>query len=314
VSDTTPSAGSEAAASTLSRSAPRRRSARDSGNGAVAWLFLPPALLLFTIFVVVPMGEAVWYSVFKWNGFGSPSQFVGLLNFELLFEHPVFRLSLFNNVLVILATLLIQLPLALGLAVLLVDRVPLTTTFRLIFFLPYILAEVATGLIWRFVYDGDYGLFAKLWEMFGAVGPHVLAEPDMAIYAVLAVSVWKYFGFYMILYIAGLQQIDRSLYEAARIDGASRWQVFSRITLPLLGSTVRLTIFFAILSSIQKFDLIMALTGGGPNDSTQTMVSFLYSYGLTRMDIGFGSAVGVVLFVMCVAFAFGYKRTVMRHD
>ncbi|HAX20279.1 MAG TPA: sugar ABC transporter permease [Hydrogenophaga sp.] len=260
------------------------------------------------------MGEAVWYSVFKWNGYGVPTQFVGTLNFELLFEDPVFRLSLFNNVLVILATLLIQLPLALGLAVLLVDRVPLTTTFRLIFFLPYILAEVAAGLIWRFVYDGDYGLFAKLWEMFGAVGPHVLAEPDMAIYAVLAVSVWKYFGFYMILYIAGLQQIDRSLYEAARIDGASRWQVFSRITMPLLGSTVRLTIFFAILSSIQKFDLIMALTGGGPNDSTQTMVSFLYSYGLTRMDIGFGSAVGVVLFAMCVAFAFGYKRTVMRHD
>lgn len=292
----------------------RNRSARDGGNAVVLWLFLPPALLLFTIFVVVPMGEAVWYSVFKWNGFGKPTQFVGTLNFELLFEDPVFRQALFNNLLVMVATLLVQLPLALGLAVLLVDRVPLTTTFRLIFFLPYILAEVAAGLIWRFVYDGDYGLFSQLWSLFGATGPHVLAESDLAIYAVLAVSVWKYFGFYMILYIAGLQQIDSSLYEAARIDGASRWQMFSRITLPLLGSTVRLTVFFAILSSIQKFDLVMALTGGGPNDSTQTMVSFLYSYGLTRMDIGFGSAVGVVLFVICVAFAFGYKRTVMRHD
>jgi raffinose/stachyose/melibiose transport system permease protein len=293
---------------------PRRRTARDGGGAAVAWLFLPPALLLFTLFVVVPMGEAVWYSVFKWNGFGKPTQFVGWQNFQLLFEDTVFCHALFNNALVVLATLLVQLPLALGLAVLLVDRVPLTTTFRLIFFLPYILAEVATGLIWRFVFDGDYGLFAKLWALFGAQGPHVLADADVAMTAVLAVSVWKYFGFYMILYIAGLQQIDRSLYEAARIDGASRWQVFSRITVPLLGSTIRLTVFFAILSSIQKFDLIMALTGGGPNDSTQTMVSFLYSYGLTRMDIGFGSAVGVVLFILCVAFAFGYKRTVMRHD
>lgn len=293
---------------------PRRRSARDGGGAAVVWLFLPPALLLFTLFVVVPMGEAVWYSVFKWNGFGKPTQFVGAQNFLLLFEDPVFRHALFNNALVVIVTLLVQLPLALGLAVLLVDRVPLTTTFRLIFFLPYILAEVAAGLIWRFVYDGDYGLFAKLWALFGAEGPHVLADGDLAMYAVLAVSVWKYFGFYMILYIAGLQQIDRSLYEAARIDGATRWQVFSNITVPLLGSTIRLTVFFAILSSIQKFDLIMALTGGGPNDSTQTMVSFLYSYGLTRMDIGFGSAVGVVLFILCVAFAFGYKRTVMRHD
>lgn len=314
MSHTTTQASGQAAARSTPAQPSRRRSGRDAGTAAVLWLFLPPALLLFTIFVVLPMGEAVWYSVFKWNGYGTPTQFVGAMNFELLFEDTVFRQALGNNVLIMAVTLLVQLPLALGLAVLLVDKVPLTTTFRLIFFLPYILAEVAAGLIWRFVYDGDYGLFAKLWSMFGSPGPHVLADSDLAIHAVLAVSVWKYFGFYMILYIAGLQQIDRSLYEAARIDGASRWQVFSRITLPLLGSTVRLTIFFAILSSIQKFDLIMALTGGGPNDSTQTMVSFLYSYGLTRMDIGFGSAVGVVLFVICVAFAFGYKRTVMRHD
>lgn len=314
MSDTTTQATAPAVAGAGAARPLRRRSARGRGTAAVLWLFLPPALLLFTIFVVVPMGEAVWYSVFKWNGYGAPTQFVGALNFELLAEDAVFRQALGNNVLIMLVTLVVQLPLALGLAVLLVDKVPLTTTFRLIFFLPYILAEVAAGLIWRFVYDGDYGLFAKLWSMFGSAGPHVLADSELAIYAVLAVSVWKYFGFYMILYIAGLQQIDRSLYEAARIDGASRWQVFSRITLPLLGSTVRLTIFFAILSSIQKFDLVMALTGGGPNDSTQTMVSFLYSYGLTRMDIGFGSAVGVVLFVICVAFAFGYKRTVMRHD
>ena len=314
VNDTSTQPSETASASDSAWQRSTRRSGRDGGTSIVLLLFLPPALLLFTIFVVVPMGEAVWYSVYRWNGYGAPTQFVGWQNFQLLLVDSVFQRALGNNVLVILVTLLVQLPLALGLAVLLVDRVPLTTTFRLIFFLPYILAEVAAGLIWRFVYDGDYGLFAKLWSMFGSAGPHVLADSDLAIYAVLAVSVWKYFGFYMILYIAGLQQIDRSLYEAARIDGASRWQVFSRITLPLLGSTVRLTVFFAILSSIQKFDLVMALTGGGPNDSTQTMVSFLYSYGLTRMDIGFGSAVGVVLFLICVAFAFGYKRTVMRHD
>lgn len=295
--------------------ASRSLSPRDGGTAPVLLLFLPPALLLFTLFVVLPMGEAIWYSLFQWNGYGAPSKMVGWLNFKLLLEDQTFHQALFNNGLIMLVTLLVQLPLALGLAVLLVDRVPGTTTFRLIFFLPYILAEVATGLIWRFMYDGDYGLLPTLWGWFGsAEAPHMLADPQLAMVAVLIVSVWKYFGFYMILYIAGLQQIDRSLYEAARIDGASRWQVFSRITLPLLGSTVRLTVFFAILSSIQKFDLVMALTGGGPNNSTQTMVSHLYGAGLTRMDIGYGSAMGVVLFVICVAFAFGYKRTVMRHD
>ena len=211
-------------------------------------------------------------------------------------------------------SLLVQLPLALGLAMLLADRVRGATTFRLIFFMPYILAEVAAGLIWRFVYDGDYGLIAQIWGLFGVEAPHLLADPDLAIHAILGVIVWKYFGFHMMLYIAGLQQIDRNLYEAAHMDGATGWQIFSRVTVPLLGPTIRLSVFFAILGSIQLFDLIMPLTKGGPSDSTQTMVTYLYSYGVTRMRIGFGSAVGVVLFVICVAFAFGYKRVAMRHD
>lgn len=292
----------------------RRPSGRVGGTTAVLLLFLPPALLLFTLFVALPMGEAAWYSFFNWNGFGTPTEFVGWRNFRLLFENPAFRIALTNNALIIVASLAIQLPLALGMAVLLAERLRGTNTFRLIFFLPYILAEIAAGLIWRFVYDGDYGFLAKIWEAFGATAPYVLADPDIAMYAILVVVIWKYFGFHMILYIAGLQQIDRSLYEAARIDGASRWQIFRRITFPLLGSTIRLSVFFCILGSIQLFDLIMPLTKGGPSDSTQTMVTFLYNYGVTRMEIGFGSAVGVVLFLICVVFAFGYKRILMRND
>lgn len=287
---------------------------RIGGAAAVTLLFLPPALFLFTLFVAVPMGEAAWYSLFNWNGYGTPTQFYGWRNFALLFANPAFRTALVNNLLIILVSLTIQLPLALALAVLIADRIRGAATFRLIFFLPYILAEVAAGLIWRFVYDGEYGLVAKIWEAFGATPPYVLADPELAIYAIVVVIVWKYFGFHMMLYIAGLQQIDRNLYEAARIDGAGSWQILSRITLPLLGSTIRLSVFFSILGSIQLFDLIMPLTKGGPSDSTQTMVTFLYTYGITRMRVGFGSAVGVVLFLICVAFAFGYKRVLMRDD
>jgi raffinose/stachyose/melibiose transport system permease protein len=289
-------------------------SQRGRASATVVLFFLPPALLLFTLFVALPMGEAAWYSFFNWSGYGHPTQSVGWRNFAILFQTPAFRTALVNNLLIIVASLLVQLPLALAMAVLLSDKVRGTTTFRLIFFLPYILAEIAAGLIWRFVYDGDYGFLAKIWGLFGAQAPYVLAEPELAMYAIIVVVIWKYFGFHMILYIAGLQQIDRTLYEAARIDGASRWQIFSRITVPLLGSTIRLSVFFAILGSIQLFDLIMPLTKGGPSDSTQTMVTFLYNYGVTRMEIGFGSAVGVVLFLICVVFAFGYKRALMRHD
>lgn len=292
----------------------RRGSGRSAGSLTLALFFLPPALLLFTLFVALPMASAGWYSFFSWNGYGAPTNFIGWRNFADLFHNPAFNTALGNNLLIIVGSLLIQLPLALAMAVLLADRVRGTTTFRLIFFLPYILAEIAAGLIWRFVYDGDYGLIARIWEWFGAAAPYVLSEPDQAMYAILVVVIWKYFGFHMILYIAGLQQIDSNLYEAAHIDGATRWQIFRRITLPLLGPTIRLSVFFSIIGSIQLFDVIMPLTKGGPSDSTQTMVTFLYNYGVTRTEIGFGSAVGVVLFLICVVFAFGYKRVLMRND
>ena len=285
-----------------------------NGKLAVVLLFLPPALFLFTLFVALPMGEAAWYSLYNWNGYGAPETFVGLRNYEVLLRDRTFRTALVNNLLIIAVSLAIQLPLALAMAILLADRVRGAVTFRMIFFVPYVLAEIAAGLIWRFVYDGDYGLLAKIATMLGFAAPYVLADRDLAMYAILVVIVWKYFGFHMMLYIAGLQQIDPNLYEAAHIDGATTRQMLWRVTLPLLRPTIMLSVFFAVLGSIQFFDLIMPLTKGGPSDSTQTMVTYLYSYGVTRMRIGFGSAVGVVLFLICVAFAFGYSRIRPRHE
>ncbi|SDR61721.1 carbohydrate ABC transporter membrane protein 1, CUT1 family [Rhizobiales bacterium GAS113] len=287
---------------------------RTGGVAPVVILFLPPALLLFTIFVVLPVGEAGWYSFFNWNGYGAPTEFVGLRNYELLWRTPAFFTALTNNLLIIAVSILVQIPLALCLATLLSNRIAGAVTFRLVFFLPYVLADVAAGLIWRFVYDGDYGLVAAAANLVGVQPPYLLAERSLAIYAILTVVVWKYFGFHMMLFIAGLQTIDRSYYEAAEVDGATRLQKFRSITLPLLAPTIRLSVFFSVIGSLQLFDLIMPMTGGGPSNSTQTMVTFLYSFGITRMRVGFGSAVGVVLFVICVLFAFGYKRTLMRND
>lgn len=280
----------------------------------VLLVFIPPALLIFTIFVILPMGEAAWYSLYNWNGYGLPDVFVGLRNFEVLFKNAAFTRALINNGLIILVSLLVQVPLALWLATLVSNRIRGAVTFRLIFFLPYVLADVAAGLIWRFVYDGDYGLFGAVGRFFGIEELYVLADRDQAIYAVLGVVVWKYFGFHMMLFIAGLNAIDKHLLEAAEIDGATRWQKFGYVTLPLLGSTVRLSVFFVIVGSLQLFDMIMPLTGGGPSNTTQTLVTFLYTYGVMRMQVGFGSAVGVVLFVICVVLAFSYKRIFMRND
>jgi len=277
-------------------------------------IFLPPALVLFSVFVILPLGQAAWYSLYNWNGYGLPTQFVGFRNFEVLFRRPAFIQALINCGLIILVSLSIQLPLALWLATLVSNRIWGAVTFRLIFFMPYVLADVAAGLIWRFVYDGEYGLFGAIGRLFGIENMFLLADKDTAIYAMLGVIVWKYFGFHMMLFIAGLQAIDRDLLEAAEIDGASRWQKFRYVTLPLLGSTLRLSVFFVIVGSLQLFDIVMPLTGGGPSDSTQTLVSFLFTFGVMRMQVGFGSAVGVVLFILSVVLAFSYKRIFMRHD
>jgi raffinose/stachyose/melibiose transport system permease protein len=305
---------------TSPRSAPRRiRFLRERGSKGgsvlpVLVLFLPPAFLLFTIFVVLPIAEAGWYSFFNWNGYGAPSEFVGLRNYEQLIGTPAFLTALTNNLLIIAVSMLVQLPLALFLANLVSNRIRGAVTFRLIFFLPYVLADVAAGLIWRFVYDGDYGLVAAIFHLLGAQPPYLLADRSLAMYAILLVIVWKYFGFHMMLFIAGLQTIDQAYYEAAEVDGATRLQKFRAITLPLLAPTIRLSVFFSVIGSMQLFDLVMPMTGGGPSNSTQTMVTFLYNFGITRMRVGFGSAVGVVLFIICVTFAFCYKRTLMRHD
>lgn len=286
---------------------------RDGAFTAVI-LFLPPALLLFTLFVVLPIGEAAWYSGFNWNGFGTPTRWVGWANYVAVFETRAFHLALRNNGLIILVSLLIQLPLALTLAIMLADRFRGAVALRMLFFLPYVLAEIATGLIFSFVYDGDYGLLAAIYRFFGAEAPHLLASADTSMLAILIVVVWKYFGFHMMLFIAALQGMDRNLIEAARIDGASRWQVLRYVVIPLLYPTIRLSVFFAIVGSLQLFDLIMPLTRGGPADSSQTMVSFLYTHGVMRMRVGFGSAIGVILFVICATFAFTYKRWMMRDE
>jgi raffinose/stachyose/melibiose transport system permease protein len=287
-------------------------------GGGGAWLtlliFLPPAVLLFTIFVVMPMGEAAWYSFYNWNGYGRPENFIGLKNYFSLIGNAAFTRALINNILIIVVSIAIQLPLALGVALILAKRIKGAVAFRMIFFLPYILADVAAGLIWRFVFDGDYGLVSAITNLIGAPQVFLLADKNWAFAAVLTVIVWKYFGFHMMLYIAGLQSLDRSLLEAAEMDGAGAFQRFRYITLPLLGPMIRLSVFFSVVGALQLFDMIVPLTGGGPFNTTNTMVSYLYFFGITRMRVGFGSAVGVVLFLLCVTFAFGYRRFFMRDD
>ncbi|MCS6872800.1 MAG: sugar ABC transporter permease [Anaerolineae bacterium] len=276
-----------------------------------------PGMIIFLMFLLIPIFQSSYYSLFKWNGFGPPTDFRGLSNYIDLFKDSVFIRSILNSLILMSSSLLLQLPLALGLA-LLVGRGRLfgRQLFRAILFIPYIFSEVITALIWLYVLHPNMGLMNRVFE---AIIPNFkyiawLADRNIALYAIFLVLTWKYFGFYMILYMAGLQSIPKELEEAGRIDGCNEFQVLRFVTIPLLGRTIRLTIFLSVLGSFQQFVVVWILTQGGPVNATSTIATYLYKYGIQRFALGYGSAVAVVLFCITLFFSLGYQRIVMYQD
>jgi raffinose/stachyose/melibiose transport system permease protein len=190
--------------------------------------------------------------------------------------------------------------------------------FRTMLFVPYVFSEVITAIIWRYVLSPDGG--ALLNSLLGLFIPNFkpvgwLADPNTVIYVLFAVLTWKYFGFHMILYMAGLQGIPGDLEDAARVDGANEAQVLRFITLPMLGSTIRLTVYLSVLGSFQQFVLAWVLTSeGGPVNAGQLIATYLYKFGITQLKLGYGSAVAVVFFAITLVFSLGYQRMIMKRD
>ena len=274
-----------------------------------------PALLVYGLFVLVPIAQAAWFSLFDWNGLEPLDDFVGLDNYARVLNDTVFQQSAWHNTLIVLLSLFIQIPFALWLALMLNNRFRGRTLLRLIFFAPYVISEVITGVVWRLLlYPGglvDQGL--------GSVGGGFLihewlADRSIVMFTLFAVITWKYFGFHMIIMLAGLQGIPRELEEAAAIDGASRRQTVRSIILPLLGPTIRVSVFLSIIGGVQLFDLVWATTRGGPANASSTMATYLFDVGILRTRMGYGSAVAVLLFIVCLVVAVAYVRIVMRRD
>ena len=275
-----------------------------------------PALVVYVLFVLYPMVRAVWFSLYSWNGLGPMDEYVGWDNFERILSDDVFQMALRHNVLIIVLSLLIQLPIALGIALLIRGNIRGRALFRTIFFLPYVLSEVITGVVWVFIFRPQNGLLNQYlgWIIPGFEPKAFLADTNTVMYAIFAVITWKFFGFHMILYIAGLQNIPSDLEDAARVDGATASQVLRDITLPLLGPTIRVSVFFSVLGSLQFFDLIWIMTKGGPVNASNTMATYMYTYGFTRFQLGYGAAASLVIFTICFVFSILYQRFVMRRD
>ena len=293
------------------------RSPRKVQDNLTIALFLAPAFALFLVFLVYPIFRSLYYSLFNWNGLGPAVDFVGLDNFRQIVTDKIFLTAVGNGILIVVLSLAIQLPFSLALSIMVGRDLPGRAFFRTIFFMPYVLSEVITAIIWMGLFspDSSQGLINALLILIPGVQPQTfLSDPNQVMPCVFVVLTWKYFGLHMLLYMAGLQSIPREIEEAALIDGANTWQMIRNITIPLLSGTIGTTIYLSVLGSLTQFNLVWIMTKGGPVNASEVMATYMYRFGFVRFQLGYGSAVALVMLLICLAFSIVYLRFARRPD
>lgn len=280
-------------------------------------LFLLPAFLIFLLLIIYPIFRAVYFSLFNWNGLGPATIFVGFKNYLQILTDHVFIKAIINCFLIVGLSLILQLPLALGLAIMVGRDLPGRAFFRAIFFLPYVISEVITAIIWMSLFspDPERGLINALLVLIpGMQAQNFLGDMNQVMACVFIVLTWKYFGLHMLLFMAGLQNIPKDIEEAAMIDGANRWQAIRNVTIPLLGSTIRTCVLLSVLGSLTQFNLVWIMTRGGPVNSSEVMATYMYRYAFIRFQLGYGSAVALVMLAICLVFSIAYLRLARQPD
>ncbi|HXT35466.1 MAG TPA: sugar ABC transporter permease [Chloroflexota bacterium] len=260
-------------------------------------LFTAPALVLYTIYVLYPVGVSMWYSLLDWNGLAA-GKFVGLSNWRRLFQDQSVLSSLRNTLIILAASFAVEMPVGLLLAVLVQRLRRLGTILSSIYILPLLMSSVAVGITWSFLYNPQYGPLYYIYNNFGQQAPGLLGSPTLAIWAVTAVVLWQFIPLYMLLFNAGLVAIPQELYEAASIDGAGAWTRFRSITLPLLRRTFITASVLVLTGSLVYFDLIFVMTGGGPGNASYTLAMYIYRSAFQDQEVGYGSTIAVLLFVI----------------
>lgn len=268
-------------------------------TNVIGYSFILPNLIGYSIFIMIPLIFSFVLSVMKWDGSGNPMEFVGFENFQKLVTDTTFRISLVNTIEYAVLTVPITIILSMLLAVLLNSKVRGLNFFRVSFFFPYIASIVAIGAVWNMLFQPDFGpINAFLMAIGISDPPRWVVSTDWAMIAVAIVSIWRYMGYYMIVYLAALQGIPNELYEAAGLDGASGFRKLIHITIPMLTPTTFFVMIMLTIQCFKVFDLIFVMTQGGPGRSTNVLVNFIYNSAFVNFDYGYASAAAIVLFVI----------------
>lgn len=268
-------------------------------NKKMIALYVLPALLIILSIVYIPIVLTGYYGLNKWNGIGA-LEFIGLENYKALLTDGMFWKSAWHSLLLAVFSCL-SLVIYLAVAMVLATKIKGANLFRKIYLIPMLLSSVAIAQLWLRIYHPTNGIVNSVLESLGVANPPAwLSEPNLVLFALFIPILWQYAGFYILIYYAALKNIPTSLEEAAKIDGASAWQIAWKIKLPLAMEVIKVTIVLAAVGSLKYFDLIYVMTDGGPNGSSEVMASYMYHQAFRAYDFGYGSAVGFFLLIICL--------------
>ena len=293
-----------------------KRDARSTRIAATIFLF--PAVALLIIYMIYPIIDTFLISRLKWNGFYTAEKvFVGWENWNTLIHDELFWNSFLHNVILMVCSILIQIPLGMALATFLDAGGRKFNIFKILWFLPYLMSSVAVGFLWYYLLATNGGLISGVASLFAGRRTLVdlLGSSPQALYAVIGVVAWQYTPFYMVYFIAGYSNIDTSLYEAAVIDGANRRQYIFKVAIPLLGPIFKTACTMSLIGSLKYFDLIWNMTQGGPNHGTELMATYMYKTSFQKFNMGYGSAIAGGMFILITVIALLFNKIfVVKED
>lgn len=281
----------------------------------VPWLFLSIPLSFYTVWVIGPTIYTIYLSLTDWDGMTAP-QFQGIENYLKLFNDPIFYTSLVNNVKWLIIFMLIPVVVGLFLAMLLSQEIKWAKGYKAAIYSPMILAPVVIGLIWSWIYQPQGGLLNNTLTFIGlkSLTRGWLSDPNTALYAVIGAAVWRHTGYVMLLFLSGLTAISPTVIEASRIDGASAWQRFRYIILPLLKPTTVIVIVITMIQSLRAFDFVSMMTRGGPFNTTNVLAHYMYTEAFKNYNMGYGASIAVVLFAIMFIFIVFYLRQIRKGE
>ena len=269
-------------------------------NTLTALSFIAPNFIGFFLFTLIPVIFSLVLAFMKWDSFGTP-EFVGLKNFSKMLNDDTFWISLKNTFLYTIGVVPLTLICSLGLAILLNKKIRGMKFFRTAFFLPYVTSLVAIAVVWNMLFHPTMGPINQFLKLFIENPPGWTSSSDWALTAIVIVSVWRGMGYYMILYLAGLQSVPKELYEAASMDGAGKWKQFLNVTVPSLRPTTFFVTIMLVINCFKIFDLVQVMTAGGPGRATNVLVYQIYNEAFVKFNFGYASAIAMVLFVIVLA-------------